>query len=92
VAGQRAGGPDLRVLALRAAILAEARGGSVSALGIVSRLPVPLVIDLAGAPLLRCSALPCDNPQQCAALMTWLVFLPACLQAASSSQPILSTP
>ena len=77
------GGRDLRVPALRAAILAEARGGSLTALGILRRLPVPLVLDLAGPSPLRCSALPCDNPLQCSSVMSWLVFLPACLQAAA---------
>ena len=74
---------DLRVPALRAAILAEARGGSLSALGILSRLPAPLVLDLAGPSPLRCSSLPCDNPLQCSSVLSWIAFLPACLQAAA---------
>ena len=78
------GKQDLRVPALRAAILAEAKGGSLSALGILRRLPAPLVLDLAGPPLQRCSSLPCDNPQQCRSVLSWLVFLPACLQAAAA--------
>ena len=77
---------DLRVPALRAAILAEAKGGSLSALGILRRLPAPLVLDLAGPALQRCSSLPCDNPQQCSSVLSWLVFLPACLQAAAGAQ------
>jgi hypothetical protein len=81
--GTALGGRDLRVAALRAAILAEAQSGSVSALGILRRLPAPLVIDLSGASPLRCSSLPCDNPQQCSAVLSWMVFLPACLQAAA---------
>ena len=79
----RRGQPDLRVPALRAAILAEAKGGSLTALGILRRLPAPLVLDLAGPPLQRCSSLPCDNPLQCSSVLSWLVFLPACLQAAA---------
>ena len=75
---------DLRVPALRAAILAEARGGSLTALGILRRLPAPLVLDLAGPAPQRCSSLPCDNPQQCSSVLSWLVFLPACLQAAAA--------
>jgi len=75
---------DLRVPALRAAILAEARGGSLSALGILSRLPAPLVLDLAGPSPLRCSSLPCDNPLQCSSVLSWIAFLPACLQAATA--------
>jgi hypothetical protein len=74
---------DLRVPTLRAAILAEARGGTLTALGILSRLPAPLVLDLAGPAPLRCSSLPCDNPLQCSSVLSWIAFLPACLQAAA---------
>ena len=73
---------DLRVPALRAAILSEARGGTLTALGILARLPAPLVMDLAGPSPLRCSSLPCDNPLQCSSVLSWIAFLPACLQAA----------
>jgi hypothetical protein len=75
---------DLRVPTLRAAILAEARGGTLTALGILSRLPAPLVLDLAGPAPLRCSSLPCDNPLQCSSVLSWIAFLPACLQAAAA--------
>ena len=75
---------DLRIAALRAAILADARSGSISAIGILRRLPVPLVLDLSGPAPQRCSALPCENPQQCSSVLSWLVFLPACLQAATA--------
>ena len=76
---------DLRVPALRAAILAEARGGSLTALGILRRLPAPLVLDLAGPSPLRCSSLPCENPRQCSSVLSWIAFLPACLQAAAGA-------
>ena len=75
---------NLRVPALRSAILAEAQGGTLSALGILRHLPVPLVLDLSGPSPRRCSALPCDSPEQCRSLLSWLVFLPACLQAAAA--------
>ena len=74
---------DLRVPTLRAAILAEARGGTLTALGILSRLPAPLVLDLAGPSPMRCSSLPCENPLQCSSVLSWIAFLPACLQAAA---------
>ena len=74
---------DLRVPALRAAILSEARGGTLTALGILARLPAPLVLDLAGPSPSRCSSLPCDNPLQCSSVLSWIAFLPACLQAAA---------
>lgn len=81
----RPGAEDLRVTAMRAAILAEARSGQISSLGILRRLPAPLVIDLSGPTPLRCSSLPCDDPQQCGSVLSWLAFLPACLQAAGLS-------
>lgn len=80
-------GVDLRPIALRAAILAEARGGTMTALGILRRLPVPLLLDGAGPAPARCSSLPCDDPLQCRSVMSWIVFLPACLQAAASAAP-----
>lgn len=79
----RPGSEDLRIPALRAAILAEARDGSITALGILQHLPAPLVIDLAGPAPLRCSSLPCETPEQCSSVLSWLAFLPACLQAAA---------
>ena len=78
-------GGDLRITALRAAILADASDGTISALGIVRRLPAPLVLDVAGAGPLRCSDLPCSDLRQCRSVLSWLVFLPACLQAATAS-------
>ena len=78
---------DLRVEGLRAAILRQAQSGSVSALGILRELPTTFVVDLGAEPLQRCSALPCDNPQQCGSVLSWWVFLPACLQASISSTP-----
>ena len=83
--GDGRSGRDLRVPALRSAILADARSGSLTALGILRHLPAPLVLDLAGPSPLRCSSLPCDNPEQCRSVLSWLVFLPACLQAAAQS-------
>ena len=77
-------GRDLRVEGLRAAILRTAKGGTISAMGILRELPTNFVVDLGGPPTLRCSSLPCLNPQQCTSTMSWLVFLPACLQAAAT--------
>jgi len=80
-----AGLRDRRAVALRAAILADARDGTISALGIVRSLPVPLLLDVASPALQRCSSIPCATPQQCRSLLSWLVFLPACLQAAAAT-------
>ena len=79
----RSGRRDLRIEGLRAAILRSASGGSLSALAILQALPTSFVVDLGGVPLQRCSALPCTTPEQCRSLLSWWVFLPACLQAAA---------
>ena len=70
---------------LRAAILRTAKSGTISAMGILRELPTSFVVELGGLPTQRCSSLPCVNPVQCTSTMSWLVFLPACLQAASSN-------
>ena len=78
-------GRDVRVEGLRAAILRTAKSGTISAMGILRELPTSFVVELGGLPTQRCSSLPCVNPVQCTSTMSWLVFLPACLQAASSN-------
>lgn len=74
---------DLRVEGLRAAILRNAEGGTLSAMGILRQLPTDFVVELGGVGVARCSSVPCTNPQQCRSVLSWLVFLPACLQAAA---------
>jgi hypothetical protein len=83
---------DLRVEGLRAAILRNAQGGTLSAMGILQQLPTDFVVELGGVGVARCSSLPCTNPQQCRSVLSWLVFLPACLQAAAmnSADPPVS--
>jgi hypothetical protein len=68
---------------LRYAILENAKGGTISAMGILKQLPVPMAFNLAGPPIVRCSSLPCEKPEQCRSVLSWWVFLPACLQAAA---------
>ena len=85
-------GRDLRVEGLRAAILRTAKGGTISAMGILRELPTSFVVELGGAPTQRCSSLPCDNPKQCTSTLSWWVFLPACLQAAASAPAPTATP
>ncbi len=80
-------GRDLRVEGLRAAILRTAQSGTISAMGILRELPSTFVVELGGAPTLRCSSLPCVNPRQCTSTLSWWVFLPACLQAAAANSP-----
>ena len=83
---------DLRVEGLRAAILRNAQGGTLSAMGILQQLPTDFVVELGGVGVARCSSLPCTNPQQCRSVLSWLVILPACLQAAAmnSAAPLVS--
>ena len=68
---------------LRYAILENAKGGTISAMGILKHLPLPMAFNLAGPPIVRCSSLPCEKPEQCRSVLSWWVFLPACLQAAA---------
>ena len=79
-----ASGRDVRVEGLRAAILRSAQSGTISAMAILRELPTTFVVELGGPPTLRCSSLPCENPQQCTSTLSWWVFLPACLQAAAN--------
>ena len=79
-----ASGRDVRVEGLRAAILRSAQSGTISAMAILRELPTTFVVELGGPPTLRCSSLPCENPQQCTSTLSWLVFLQACLQAAAN--------
>ena len=79
----RASQPDLRVEGLRAALLRSSASGTISAMALLRELPTAFVVDQQGEPSPRCSSLPCSNPQQCRSVLSWLVFLPACLQAAA---------
>ena len=81
---------DLRVEGLRAAILRNAEAGTLSAMGILRQLPTDFVVELGGVGVARCSSVPCANPQQCRSVLSWLVFLPACLQAAAMNAPTSS--
>ena len=81
-------GRDRRVEGLRAAILRAAQGGTISAMAILRELPTSFVVELGGLPTQRCSALPCQTPQQCSSTLSWWVFLPACLQAAAMNGPL----
>ena len=75
------------VQALRAAVLADAKDGSISAVGIMARLPVDFRLasgfkDFDGVQN-ACAVARCEDFRQCTSLLSWLVFLPACLQANS---------
>ena len=76
-------GGTVGIEALRYAILENAKSGTLSAMGILKQLPVPMAFNLSGPPIVRCSSLPCDKPEQCRSVLSWWIFLPACLQAAA---------
>jgi hypothetical protein len=78
--------PQPRLAALRAAILADSRDGSVSLLGVLQRLPVPFVLaeDGPGAAV-PAPAPACGCPQACgSSALAHLAFLMACLQAGAT--------
>lgn len=71
--------------ALRAAILADAADGSISAAGIMAALPTDFRLtrgyrDLDGVQNV-CAITRCEDPEQCTSLLSWFYFLPACVQA-----------
>ena len=80
--------PQPRLAALRAAILADSRDGSVSLLGVLQRLPVPFVLaeDGSGAPTATPAPAPaCGCPQACgSSAVAHLAFLMACVQAGAT--------
>jgi len=87
---------DRRLLQLAAnsgwpAILRNAQGGTISAMGILRELPTTFVVELGGPATQRCSSLPCENPQQCTSTLSWWAFLPACLQAAAMNPAASAT-
>ena len=77
------------VEALRSAIVADAVDGQISAAGILTNLPVDFrLADLSAQPPLdgAQNVWPqggCQGERQCTSLLSWAVFLPASLQAAS---------
>jgi len=71
--------------ALRAAILADAADGKISASGIINALPTDFrltrgIRDLDGIQNV-CALARCEDAQQCTSLLSWFYFLPACIQA-----------
>jgi len=80
------------VQALRAAIIADARDGQISAAGIMANLPVDMRLadfcnTYSGAQNV-CAEGRCQGEAQCTSLLSWYVFLPACIQANQQSDPV----
>ena len=75
------------IFALRSAILADSMDGEISSAGIMASLPVEFSFsDLLGKNRVRpgiCAPNMCDGYAQCNSLLSWYVFLPACISANS---------
>ncbi|MFM8276278.1 MAG: alpha/beta hydrolase [Cyanobium sp.] len=81
------------VQALRSAIIADSTDGSISSAGIMRALPTDFRLadfcnTYTGAQNIcaegRCQA----GTNQCTSLLSWYVFLPACIQANQKSDPV----
>jgi hypothetical protein len=80
------------VQALRSAIIADARDGQISSAGIMANLPVDMRLadfcnTYTGAQNV-CAEGRCQGNAQCTSLLSWYVFLPACVQANQQSDPV----
>ena len=75
------------VVALRSAIIADSIDGKISPASIMAALPVDFrLADTCGTytgALNRCPPDKCEGDAQCTSLLSWYVFLPACVQANS---------
>lgn len=78
--------PQVRLAALRAAILADSRDGSISLLGVVQGLPLRFALAEGGVATPPVSA--CGCPDGCgSSAVAQLAFLIACLQAGATAAP-----
>lgn len=80
------------VQALRSAIVADARDGQISAAGIMNALPTDMRLadfcnTYTGAQNV-CAEGRCQGDAQCTSLLSWYVFLPACIQANQMADPV----
>ena len=75
------------VVALRSAIIADSIDGEISSAGIMAELPVDFrLADTCGTydgTQNVCAPHHCEGDAQCTSLLSWYVFLPACIQANS---------
>ena len=76
------------VVALRSAIIADSIDGEISSAGIMAELPVDFrLADTCGTydgTQNVCAPHHCEGDAQCTSLLSWYVFLPACVQANSA--------
>ena len=75
------------VVALRSAIVADSIDGEISSAGIMAELPVDFrLADTCGTydgTQNVCAPHHCEGDAQCTSLLSWYVFLPACIQTNS---------
>ena len=80
------------VQALRSAIIADARDGQISSAGIMMALPTDMrLADFCGTYTGAqnvCAEGRCQGEAQCTSLLSWYVFLPACIQANQMADPV----
>ena len=83
----RWGKKSAAVVALRSAILADSMDGKISSAGIMASLPVEF--SFSNSPSKNyirsgiCAPSMCNGYEQCNSLLSWFVFLPACISANS---------
>ena len=81
---------------LRSAIIADAVDGSISSAGIMANLPTDYrLADTCGTYDGKqnvCAEGRCTTDAQCTSLLSWYVFLPACIQANQQADPVAATP
>mgnify|MGYP003333191983 FL=1 len=81
---------------LRSAIIADAVDGSISAAGIMNNLPTDYRLadtcNTYDGKQNVCAEGKCTTDAQCTSLMSWYVFLPACIQANQQADPVAAAP
>ena len=84
------------VQALRSAIILASEKGKLSSVGIMKKLRVDMrLADTCGTfdgSQNVCAKGKCQGDQQCTSLMSWYVFLPACIQANQIKDTVASRP
>ena len=77
---------------LRSAIIADAADGSISAAGIMAKLPTDYRLadtcNTYDGKQNVCAQGKCTTEAQCTSLLSWYVFLPACIQANQQADPV----
>jgi hypothetical protein len=85
------------VQALRSAIIADAKDGEISSAGIMRALPTDFRLadfcnTYTGAQNICAEGRCQPGTAQCTSLLSWYVFLPACIQANQMADPVAQAP